>query len=152
MKFSFSAQNGSVTTFMCVKENTLTNTFHDTTLFYAGTDAVMLEKTMRMSYLYDFYGSLLTAKQRSYMSLYHLDDYSLGEIADHFSVSRQAVYDTIRRTESVLEDFEGKLHLFSKFQKRAALLRALKCEAQSTSVNVKEILRMIDSLEKLEEA
>ena len=38
----------------------------------------MLEKTTRMNYLYDFYQSLLTPKQRSYMSLYYLDDYSLG--------------------------------------------------------------------------
>ena len=42
----------------------------------------MLEKTTRMNYLYDFYQSLLTPKQRNYMYLYYLDDYSLGEIAE----------------------------------------------------------------------
>ncbi|WP_336968253.1 sigma factor-like helix-turn-helix DNA-binding protein, partial [Bacillus cereus] len=50
----------------------------------------MLEKTTRMNYLFDFYQSLLTQKQRSYMSLYYLDDLSLGEIAEEFDVSRQA--------------------------------------------------------------
>ncbi|MGQ0416063.1 hypothetical protein ACT4UL_11765, partial [Bacillus sp. HC-TM] len=46
----------------------------------------MLEKTTRMNYLFDFYQSLLTQKQRSYMSLYYLDDLSLGEIAEEFDV------------------------------------------------------------------
>ena len=46
----------------------------------------MLEKTTRINYLYDFYQSLLTEKQKSYMSLYYLDDYSLGEIADEYDV------------------------------------------------------------------
>ncbi|RBN37609.1 putative DNA-binding protein, partial [Priestia megaterium] len=66
----------------------------------------MLEKTTRMNYLFDFYQALLTPKQRSYMSLYYLDDYSLGEIAEEFDVSRQAVYDNIKRTEQMLEQYE----------------------------------------------
>ena len=78
----------------------------------------MLEKTTRMNYLFDFYQSLLTQKQRSYMSLYYLDDLSLGEIAEEFDVSRQAVYDNIKRTEAMLEEYEEKLVLLQKFQER----------------------------------
>ena len=52
------------------------------------------------------------------MSLYYLDDYSLGEIADEYEVSRQAVYDNIKRTEAMLEEYEAKLLLFQKFQER----------------------------------
>ena len=74
----------------------------------------MLEKTMRMYYLYDFYQSLLTPKQKRDMSLYYLDDYSLGEIADEYEVSRQAVYDNINETEAMLEKYEAKLLLFEK--------------------------------------
>ena len=81
----------------------------------------MLEKTTRMNFLFDFYQVLLTPKQKSYMALYYLDDFSLGEIAEEYNVSRQAVYDNIKRTESMLEDYEAKLHLFEKFQKRNAL-------------------------------
>lgn len=51
---------------------------------------MLLEKTTRMNFLYDFYNSLLTPKQQSYMSLYYLDDYSLGEIAEEYEISRQA--------------------------------------------------------------
>lgn len=78
----------------------------------------MIEKTTRMNFLFDFYQALLTDKQRSYMQLYYLDDLSLGEIAEEYDISRQAVYDNIRRTEAMLEEYEEKLNLFTKFEKR----------------------------------
>lgn len=81
-----------------------------------------LEKTTRMNYLFDFYQELLTPKQRSYMSLYYLDDHSLGEIAEEYEITRQAVYDNIRRTEAMLEEYEEKLRLFEKFQRRKQLV------------------------------
>ena len=86
----------------------------------------MLEKTTRINYLYDFYQALLTPKQQSYMAFYYLDDYSLGEIAEEYSVSRQAVYDNIKRTEAMLEEYEQKLALFQKFQERTELIAKLK--------------------------
>ncbi len=64
-----------------------------------------------MNSLFEFYGPLLTDKQHAYLALYYGDDYSLGEIATEFNVSRQAVYDNIRRTEASLEEYEQKLHL-----------------------------------------
>jgi predicted DNA-binding protein YlxM (UPF0122 family) len=84
-----------------------------------------LEKTTRINFLFDFYQSLLTDKQRLYMQLYYLEDLSLGEIAGEYSVSRQAVYDNIRRTEAMLEDYEMKLNLVSKFQERMEIVSQL---------------------------
>ncbi|OCA89653.1 putative DNA-binding protein [Pradoshia sp. D12] len=112
----------------------------------------MLEKTMRMNYLYDFYQSLLTPKQKSYMSLYYLDDYSLGEIADEYEVSRQAVYDNIKRTEAMLEEYEAKLLLFYKSQERSLLLNKLGSLTEQMNENdVKEqLIEIIASLEKLD--
>ncbi|MGM9986547.1 MAG: putative DNA-binding protein [Bacillaceae bacterium] len=108
----------------------------------------MLEKTTRMNYLFDFYQSLLTPKQRSYMSLYYLDDYSLGEIAEEFNVSRQAVYDNIKRTETMLEEYEQKLLLLDKFQQRQRLLEQLK---QLVSSNMDEdVMEIIQRMETLE--
>ncbi|MGJ3203482.1 putative DNA-binding protein [Geobacillus thermoleovorans] len=86
----------------------------------------MLEKTMRMNYLYDFYQALLTPKQRNYMALYYLDDYSLGEIAEQYEVSRQAVYDNIRRTEAMLEQYEEKPGLLRKYERRRQIIERLK--------------------------
>lgn len=47
----------------------------------------MLEKTTRINYLFDFYQQLLTEKQKNYMDLYYLEDYSLGEISETYGVS-----------------------------------------------------------------
>ncbi|WP_373279203.1 putative DNA-binding protein [Halalkalibacter okhensis] len=102
-----------------------------------------------MNYLFDFYQSLLTQKQRKYMSLYYLDDFSLGEIAEEFEVSRQAVYDNIKRTEAMLEDYEKKLMLLSKFEKRTELLTQMK-SAVEKNATPEEIMSLLDSLEKLD--
>ena len=100
----------------------------------------MLEKTTRMNYLYDFYQSLLTPKQRSYMALYYLDDFSLGEIAEEYDVSRQAVYDNIKRTEAMLEEYEEKLLLFEKFQERSKLIQEMKELIEKNHPSQREIV------------
>lgn len=104
-----------------------------------------LEKTTRMNYLFDFYQSLLTSKQKSYMSLYYLDDFSLGEIAEEYEVSRQAVYDNIKRTEAMLEQYEEKLLLLKKFQERKEMFNKLK-ELASGSKEEEEITALIEAL------
>ncbi|WP_026689929.1 putative DNA-binding protein [Alteribacter aurantiacus] len=109
----------------------------------------MIEKTIRINYLYDFYQSLLTDKQNKYMRMYYLDDWSLGEISEHFEVSRQAVYDNIRRTEALLEEYEEKLSLFSRYQERSALIKELR-ELTEKSAEKEEILRVLHTLDKLE--
>lgn len=108
-----------------------------------------LEKTTRMNYLFDFYQSLLTSKQKSYMSLYYLDDFSLGEIAEEYEVSRQAVYDNIKRTEAMLEQYEEKLLLLKKFQERKEMFNKLKGLASGTKEE-EEITALIEALEKLD--
>jgi uncharacterized protein len=109
----------------------------------------MLEKTTRVNYLFDFYQSLLTPKQKSYMSLYYLDDYSLGEIAEEYDISRQAVYDNIKRTEAMLEQYETKLLLFQKFQERQQLIEQLKAAAFKIDQE-RSLLTLIEALEKLD--
>lgn len=105
-----------------------------------------LDKTNRMNYLFDFYQALLTPKQRNYMSLYYLDDYSLGEIAEEFEVSRQAVYDNIKRTETMLEQYEEKLALFKKFEQRQILLQTLKDQVEQ-SLDLTDTISALENLE-----
>jgi uncharacterized protein len=83
------------------------------------------------------------------MALYYLDDYSLGEIAEEYQVSRQAVYDNIKRTEAMLEEYEKKLRLFEKFQQRQQILQQLRSKLKEMN-DSNELLKMIDSLEKLD--
>ncbi|MFD1360311.1 putative DNA-binding protein [Lentibacillus salinarum] len=105
----------------------------------------MLEKTTRVNYLFDFYQSLLTPKQRRYMDMYYREDYSLGEISELLQVSRQAVYDNIRRTEKMLESYENKLGLYDKFQKRTTIL-----DRMDEAADYSEIKAFIHQLKELE--
>lgn len=105
-----------------------------------------LVKTLRLNYLFDFYQSLLTNKQRNYLELFYLEDYSLSEIADTFNVSRQAVYDNIRRTGDLVEDYEKKLELYQKFEQR----REIYDEMKQHLSNPEQIQRYIQQLEDLE--
>lgn len=82
----------------------------------------MLEKVNRMNELYDTYQELLTTKQKVYFELYYQDDLSLSEIAEQFEVSRNAVFDNIKRTEKLLEDYEGKLQLLDKREAREKII------------------------------
>jgi len=106
----------------------------------------MLEKTTRVNFLYDFYQTLLTEKQRVYMQLYYLDDLSLGEIAEEYGVSRQAVYDNVRRTEAMLEDYEEKLKLFSKFRKRMEIIDKLEKLVLGNDEASNEVRNLLNSL------
>ena len=105
-----------------------------------------LVKTLRMNYLFDFYQTLLTEKQRNYMELFYLRDYSLSEIAETFDVRRQAVYDNIRRTGDLVEDYEAKLNLYEKFEQR----RKIYDDMKQTLNDSKKLEQYINQLEELE--
>lgn len=109
---------------------------------------MLLEKTTRMNFLFDFYQALLTDKQRSYMELYYLDDHSLGEIADSYGISRQAVYDNIRRTEAMLEEYEDKLRLLEKFQQRKLAIEQLTEGIQHETLSKETTLSMLEQLQE----
>lgn len=100
---------------------------------------------MRLNYLFDFYQSLLTPKQQEYMSMYYLEDLSLVEISQLANVSRQAIYDNIKRTEAILESYEEKLLLYEKFEKRTQLLNQLQSivHEQSKSDKVDGIIHQL---------
>ncbi len=74
-----------------------------------------MEKIAETSLLYDFYGELLTERQRQVMALYHEENLTLSEIAGEFSISRQAVHDTLKKAEQSLTEYESKLGLVEKF-------------------------------------
>lgn len=76
---------------------------------------VILEKIVRQSLLYDFYGELLTEHQKNIYEDVVMNDMSYSEIARLNGISRQGVYDMIKRCDKILEDYESKLKLVEKF-------------------------------------
>jgi hypothetical protein len=76
----------------------------------------MFEKNYKISYLLDFYGNILTDKQRDAVDMYYNEDLSLAEIAEHVGITRQGVRDAIKRGEDTLLHMEGKLGFAEKFE------------------------------------
>ena len=68
-----------------------------------------------MSMLYDFYGELLTDRQKEFFDLYYNDDLSLAEIAENYGISRQGVRDVIVRAEAYMNDIEDHTGLLKRF-------------------------------------
>ena len=98
-----------------------------------------IEKTNRMNALFEFYATLLTEKQMNYVELYYADDYSLAEIAEEYKISRQAVYDNIKRTEKVLETYETKLHMYSDYIVREQIFADLLAKYAEDTYLVEQI-------------
>ena len=88
----------------------------------------MFEKDFRISYLLDFYGNILTDKQKDAIDLYYNEDLSLAEIAEHQEITRQGVRDAIKRGEETLNEMENKLGFAKKIDEyREVLEKILKC-------------------------
>ena len=74
-----------------------------------------MEKIVRQTMLYDFYGELLTSHQKKIYEDAVFGDLSLSEIAEEQGISRQGVHDLIRRCNRIMEEYEEKLQLIRKF-------------------------------------
>ncbi|NOU68424.1 putative DNA-binding protein [Paenibacillus sp. LMG 31461] len=107
----------------------------------------MLEKTNRINLLFDFYEALLTDKQRTFLELYFHDDYSLGEIAENFTISRQAVYEHIKRAELTLQEYESKLKLLHKHEQRMKLRQDLEVGLSDCDPSLKrKVTELFDTI------
>lgn len=102
-----------------------------------------MDKTVRMALLFDFYGELLTERQREFFALYYNENLTLSEIAENSGVSRQAVRDLVSKSEAALEDIERKTNLLAKFEEMNA-------DIDGVSSCVKEISALNDSALKNE--
>jgi predicted DNA-binding protein YlxM (UPF0122 family) len=80
-----------------------------------------------MSMLFDFFGDLLTEKQREYFDLHHNEDLSLSEIAENVGITRQGVYDIVLRAENTLLEMEEKTGVIKRFNEiQSEIDRALR--------------------------
>lgn len=107
----------------------------------------MLEKLERLVLLYDFYGPMLTDRQKQVIELHYEADLGLSEVAQQMGITRQGVYDLLKRTERVLEDYEFKLRLAARFQedkrKIAMAYRILNRADISKEPAIQEVVRIL---------
>ena len=122
-----------------------------------------IDDVIQTSLLYDFYGSLLTDRQREVMELYYGENLSLSEIAAEFSISRQGVHDALKNAVRALHEYEQKLGLVDKFQQSREAIGDIderieglmedvqKQEALVPAEVTAELQKIKDIIDKLEE-
>ena len=90
----------------------------------------MKNQTYRMTMLFDFYGELLTERQKEFFDLYYNEDLSLSEIAENNGISRQGVRDVIVRAEGIMQEVEDKTGLIRRFMQMQGHINALQAAAE----------------------
>lgn len=109
-----------------------------------------MEKFLEITYLFDFYQELLTEKQRELITQYFFEDLSLGELAEQHNISRQSIFDTIKKAQAKLIDYEAKLGLWAKYQRQQKMivkLQELSSQAkQGLDENSKAYIHAMDKV------
>ena len=94
-----------------------------------------LKRRLHITLLYDFYGQLLTENQKNLFEDYYQNDLSLAEIAENRQISRQGVYDQLKRTEHLLDGYEDKLKLAAKFDRMKELVLKIRGLSEELKTN-----------------
>ena len=100
----------------------------------------MSEKFDRVNQLIPFYQQLLTEKQRLILNYYYGEDLSLSEIGELLNISRNGVYDTLKKSVALLEEYEEKLHLSENYDFRVSVYREINDRADH---DIKELVNKL---------
>ena len=118
----------------------------------------MKNQTYRMTMLFDFYGEVLTPRQKEFFDLYYNEDLSLAEIAENYGISRQGVRDVIVRAEAIMTDLEDKTGLRKRFMLMQQQVQAILDAAEKIqTVNYRqydnpELARLADEITRSAQA
>ena len=119
----------------------------------------MKNQAYRMALLYDFYGDVLTDRQKEFYDLYYNEDLSLSEIAENYGISRQGVRDVIVRAEGTLSELEEKTGIIHRFHTMQDQLTAVqhaietirKCNAGESDTIEELCIQASDTLDTLKQ-
>ena len=118
----------------------------------------MKNQTYRMTMLFDFYGDMLTDRQKEFYDLYYNEDLSLSEIAENSGITRQGVRDVIVRAEAIMTDLEDKTGLMKRFMLMQQQVQAILDAAEKIqTVNYRqydnpELARLADEITRSAQA
>lgn len=108
-----------------------------------------LKEKLELSILFDFYGELLKEQNKHIVEDHILNDLSLGEIAQEYGISRQGVYDIVKRSSKQLRAYEESLHLVKKFESTKTKVSHIK--ELSQSVKLTKDINLLDEIIQLSE-
>lgn len=106
-----------------------------------------MEKRVELNLLLDFYGALLTPHRCEIVRMYVEEDLSLQEIADTFGISRQAVHDSIAKSEAQLTEFEEKLGLLGRFKQMKGEIAACRAELEAAKEALSKAEAILKNIE-----
>ena len=112
----------------------------------------MKNQPYRMTMLYDFYGELLTDRQKEFFDLYYNEDLSLAEIAENYGISRQGVRDVIVRAEATMTEIEDRTGIIKRFIRDKEAIAAIEAAAADIdSVNRRQYdnLQISDGIQSI---
>jgi predicted DNA-binding protein YlxM (UPF0122 family) len=112
----------------------------------------VLDKLDQIILLNDFYGPLLTMRQQEVLNLYYEQDWSLSEIASQYNITRQAVYDLVKRSERLLQDYEQRLHLVKRFQDTQAQIEEVYRLLNNADIDQDTIDRAVEILRHISDS
>ena len=107
-----------------------------------------MEEILRQTLLYDFYGELLTEHQKQVYEDVVLNDYSLSEVAQSLSISRQGVHDMVKRSTRLLNEYEEKLHLVERFMAAKEKIGEIEQLTAEDTTDPEERMRRIRELSR----
>ncbi len=103
-------------------------------------------KNLQVAYLLDFYGNLFSDKQREILEMYYEEDMSLSEIASSVGITRQGVYDNIKRGEKEILQMESKLCLMDRFLEISDSLDKIESALRAKSFDDNLVYSELDSI------
>ena len=114
---------------------------------------MMVEKVVEVGILFDFYGKLLSSRQLGVIELFYIHDLSLAEIGEELDITRQAVYDTLKRAERKLYKYEENLNLVNDFKKNTLAVKSIIEISNEILINLKdeEEIKSKDMIFKIKE-
>ena len=116
-----------------------------------------MAKDLEMGYLLDFYGEVLTEKQREMLRQYYNDDLSLSEIGENFGITRQGARDAIKHGETTLKELEEKVGFAARYRRVQLVIDArFECTGPSACLTTTEyadtLTKMLGIIRSIDEA
>jgi len=107
---------------------------------------IEMDNILNQSLLFDFYGDLLNDNQKNIYEMYVFENLSLAEIAESEGISRQGVYETFKRCNNILKNYEDKLHMVEQYLSQEEVMKKIKSDiAKYRSTGDESILDSIEN-------